>query len=102
MLNKRKPCVKLTNTNIPIIPLHVAAERAAETGAFMLSEKSGISSYESDSVDIPYNEAKDVNIGKIDAALRGLDLLKEAQAERSAPAPETPAPAAPETPAATE
>lgn len=102
MLNKRKPCVKLTNTNIPIIPLHVAAERASETGAFMLSEKSGISAYESDSVDIPYNEAKDVNIGKIDAALRGMDLLKEAQADKAAPAPVTPAPASVETPAATE
>lgn len=83
MLNKRKPCVRLTDTNCNIIPLNVAAERAAETGAFLLAEKSGIASFEGDSPDISPDNIRDMNIGKIDAALRGLDFVKEATAEKT-------------------
>lgn len=99
MLNKRKPCIKLTDTNCNIIPLNVAAERAAETGAFMLAEKSGIGSYESDTVDIKAENITDMVVSKVQAALRGLEFIKEATADKTTPVVEStpvvePAPAA--------
>lgn len=87
-LNKRKD-INLCDTNVTLLTLGEAVRRWTADGQFMMSEVNHSDAYESNDNNIPRGSSSE-HINKIDAALAGMDFVKEVKAS---PAGDTPAPA---------
>lgn len=95
-LNKRKD-INLCETNVTLLTLGEAVRRWTADGQFMMSEVNHSDAYEAKDNNIPRGSSSE-HIGKIDAALAGMDFVKEVKAgaatENQAGAAEAQAPAA--------
>lgn len=98
-LRKRKDNRNLCDTNCSLLSMSEAVARWTKDGQFMMTEVNGSDSYQSKDTDIPL-DSYSARISKIEAALAGMDFVKEVKASPScssstsdsAPAP-APAPA---------
>lgn len=79
-LNKRKPCVNLTDTNVSILSLGEAVKRWRDSGQFLMTEVNHTDSFESVDVNIKFDDAQAMCVPRIEAVLRGLDFVKEVHA----------------------
>lgn len=92
-LNKRKD-INLCETNVTLLTLGEAVKRWTTDGQFMMTEVNHSDAYEAKDNNIPRGSSSE-HIGKIDAALAGMEFVKEVKvgSETQAPALETQAPA---------
>lgn len=77
-INKRKD-VSIVDTNVTLLSLGEAVRRWTADGQFLMTEVNASDSYESKDANIPRGSYSE-RISKIEAALAGLDFVKEVQA----------------------
>lgn len=91
--------IDIVDTNCVVLTLAEAVKRWSSDGQFMMTEVNSSDSYQSSdsNIDIASYSAR---ISKIEAALAGLDFVKDVRAVADMPAPaDTSAPATADTPA---
>lgn len=81
----------LCDTNCVVLTLGEAVKRWTKDGQFMMTEVNGSDSYQSKDTNIDIGSYS-ARISKIEAALAGLDFVKDVKASAD-PAPADPAPA---------
>lgn len=96
ILNKRTD-IDLCETNVTLLSLGEAVKRWTADGQFMMSEVNHSDAYEAKDNNIPRGASSE-HISKIDAALAGMDFVKEVKASAPVDVVE-PAPASETTPA---
>lgn len=77
-LNKRMD-INLCETNVTLLSLGEAVRRWTSDGQFMMSEVNHSDAYEANDNNIPLGSSSE-HISKIDAALAGMDFVKEVKA----------------------
>lgn len=83
----------LCDTNCVVLTLGEAVKRWTKDGQFMMTEINGSDSYQSKDTNIAL-DSYSARISKIEAALAGMDFVKDVKAPADpAPAPTDPAPA---------
>lgn len=82
-INKRHD-INLCDTNVSLLSLSEAVARWTSDGQFMMTEVNHSDSYQSEGIEIPFDSYSH-EIGKIEAALAGMNYVKEVQKSSSEP-----------------